>query len=1678
MKLIGFTQFDHLYASPNTLVYRAIREEDGCPVIVKVVNRDQPSPLEVAQTQREYDILKGIELDGVIRALGVFPYQRGLALVLEDFGAISLRDFMKQGPLTLWLILRIGVALSDTLGRLHQRGIIHRDITPDNILIRTSDGRIKLIDFRLSSLVPCGRQEWVNPERLEGTLPYIAPEQTGRMNRSIDHRADMYSLGITLYELLTGTLPFNTADALEQIHCHIAMMPEPVARRNSLVPPIVSEIVMRLLAKNPDDRYRSGFGLMHDLETCLAQLDRGGLAEPFALSTADCFTFFRIPDKLYGREKELRLLERLVEEAAGGGKALVMVSGAPGIGKTGLIRELETPARHHQCMIAEGKFDPFRHDKPYSALIDAFRGLARQVLGDSAKAVARWGQRLNECWGANGLLMTALIPELSLVAGSQGAVDDLPPVQAQNRFQHLFREFVKVFARPEHPLILFIDDLQWADPATCKLLELLLTDSELSHFLCIGAYRDQEIDAAHPLRFTLDALRQTGVTTEYLYLAPLAKAGVASLITEAFMLEQSLAEELAELVMARTMGNPFYLRLYLLHLHEEGLLLYDPAARGWIWKKKEGQVCPATENVIDLMCDTIERLSVAAQGVLGVAACIGNRFSLGMLALAWEKEVSTASAALEEVLRQGLILPLDESYKYAAMIGAEAAEAQFIFLHDRVQQTAYALMPAERIVALHHRIGMLIWQATPEDTLPDRLFTIVGHLNAGVSLVSGTDRTRLARLNLMAGRKAKMSAAYTEAVGYVVRAMDLLPGDAWENDYPLAMAIHFEAAECGYLAGNYHRAEELFELVFQHSRTALEKARVHRLRVVLYQNQGLYRQAMAEGRKGLGLLGYRLSESPGRVRVALEMVKIKTLLGRRRPEDLLHLPRLDDPEKKEAMALLVDITSAAYYTSREDYAMIVLAMVALSIRHGNLRGSATGYAAFGTILATVLADYEGGYAFVRMALALSRNLADQQSECASNFAMGGLAGHFRQPLKEMLVHAENAGRLGLAIGDFVYAGYGLGISMPILLALGRPLDEIHEVCRKNLVVMRKINHEDMLMVTMLSQQTVLALQGLTDSPWTLTGGDFDEDATLKRVLSERSRMVAAIYYTFKLFLAVVHGDFQEANRLVILLDAVGDSLIGQFQSVWINFLTSLTLAGLYDGADHIRRWRYRSRIAANQKQMRRLVANCPENFSQFYLLVAAEEARLKGQGFAALTLYQQAVRAARDNGFLHYEALTHELAARFAWNAGFATYAACHLREARYCYLRWGAKAKGNELEEKYPQVFEYPLSERIPITSTGASHASITSTTDSRTSQLDVQTVVKATQEISGEILVDRLLEKLMRIVLENAGAERGYLALVEKGQPVLRVSGTPEGVEVRLADAAPHATAEHLAMNVVRYTARTLETVVVADASHDKLFSADPHIVAQQVKSLLCLPVLRQGNLVGILYLENNLTSGAFTPARVQLLRILAGQLAISIDNASLYATLEDKVAERTEELKKALEEIRILSNTDPLTGIANRRFFFAQFEKELDRIRRYPCPLALLAIDIDYFKKINDTFGHQQGDLVLKKLVAVLNSVLRKTDILGRIGGEEFAVLLPETSYPQVEVVAEHLRAAVAAALFPKETGQEGLRVTISIGGCALNHPPYPDQDEIYVLADQALYQAKENGRNQTVCRQYGT
>jgi PAS domain S-box-containing protein len=1461
---------------------RGRRDDGELPNILLVApSGEHPVPAILGRLEHEYSLRGELDSDWAARPLSLVRRDGRPVLILEDGGGEPLDRLLGQ-PMELNRFLRFATSLAGAIGKLHQQGLIHKDIKPANLLVDSASGAVWLTGFGIASRLPRERQSAEPPEMIAGTLAYMAPEQTGRMNRSIDSRSDLYSLGMTFYEMLTGVLPFSAADPMEWVHCHIARQPVPPSERG--VPPVISAIVMRLLAKTAEERYQTAIGVEYDLRRCLAECEKGRAGarpyriEEFPLGTHDLLDRLLVPEKLYGRESEIdALLDSFDRVAANGTPELVLVSGYSGIGKSSVVHELHKVLVPRRGLFASGKFDQYKRDIPYATLAQAFQSLVRPLLGQSEAELGKWRHAFGEALGPNGRLMVDLVPELQLIIGEQPPVPAFPPQEAQRRFQMVFRRFIGVFAQPEHPLALFLDDLQWLDAATLDLIEAVLTESDVQHLLLIGAYRDNEVDATHPLMRKLEAIRGAGAPLRDITLAPLAQEDLGALIADSLHCPPEQVTPLARLVREKTGGNPFFASQFILALAEEELLAFDHDTGRWSWEPARIHAKGYTDNVVDLMVGKLNRLPVETQKTLKEFACLGSSADLNTLSIVHGTSKEKVESDLWEALRLEFVLRLDGSYK---------------FVHDRIQEAAYSLIPEELRAESHLRMGRLLTARTPPERLEETIFEVVNQLNRGATLITSQDeREQLAQLNLSAGKRAKESTAYASALTYLVTGATQLPEDSWERHHALTFELELLRAECEFVTGAMAAADERLKALSTRAVTTMERAAVACLHIDLYLTLGQSSRAIAITLDYLRSLGIDWSPHPTDEEVRREYDRIWIKLGIGSIEDLLELPLMTDPASLATIDVLTKVAPAALTLMEANFHALAICWAAnLSLERGNSNGSCDIYVRLGFIAGDRFGDYKAGSRFGRVGCELVERRGLKRFQARTDM----LFGHFLIPYTQHVRVARDLLRRGLEvankIGDLVFVGWCSGLYViENLLASGDPLNEVQREIERALAFAQKAQLVHVVPIIQTHLQLVRTLRGLTGK----FGSFDDEDFGGVRSARNPNSALADWLYSMRKLQAHFHaGDYTSAIEAATRAQRYTAS--GYLcQVADLRFYSALAHAAVCDTGEQPEA--HFAALSAHHRQLEIWAEQCPENFENRAALVGAEIARLEGRDADAMRLYQEAIRSARANSFVQYEALAYELAARFYAVRGFEDIANLYLRKARYGYLRWGADGKVRQLDEIHPHL-------RTEESAPGPA-----STIGAPVEQLDLATVIKMSQAVSSEILQRRLIETLLKIALEHAGAERGLLILPhgEQHRIEAEIKTGPEQVEVHLRQHS--VTFSELPESLLRYVIRTQEKVILDDASVQNLFSQDEYVRQRHPRSVLCLPLVKQAKLVGVLYLENSLAAGVFTPKRLAMLELLASQAAISLDHARLYAELMQENSDRrkAEEALRASEE-----------------------------------------------------------------------------------------------------------------------------------------------------------------------------
>ncbi len=1584
ISLAGYNITKQIYSSSKTLVYRGFREQDQKPVIIKLMRNEYPSFSEIAQFRNQYTITQNFDFPGIVKSYSLETYRNGYALVMEDFGGISLKDYatilQTNDGVSVQEFFHIAIQIASALDELHGQRVIHKDIKPANILINPTTREVKIIDFSIASLLPREIQCLTNPDLLEGTLAYISPEQTGRMNRGIDYRTDFYSLGVTFFEFLTGHLPFTTTDQMELVYCHIAKEPPKASDIHIEIPPILSDIISKLMAKNAEDRYQSALGLKHDLETCQEKWQETGKIDFFELATQDISERFLIPEKLYGRQREVENLLAAFERVTGGTTKMILVTGDPGVGKTAIVNEVHKPIARQRSYFIKGKFDQLQRDIPFSAWVEAFGDLIRQILSESETQIQQWKARILSALGEQAQVITNIIPLLEKIIGKQPQVAELSGNAAENRFNLLFQRFIQVFSSKEHPLVIFLDDLQWADAASLKLIQILMSQSYFLYpttsvlekgnlrrceeetsknqggILLIGAYRDNEVSRTHPLCLTLDEISKNGATINNISLKALNQSDLNILIADTLHCDEAIAVPLTQMVYAKTKGNPFFSNQFLKSLYVDGLIKFYFDLGHWQYNLPEIMTLSLTDDVVEFMAQQIQKLPEPTKRILKLAACIGNQFDLKTLAIVNEKNVVDTASDLWSALHDGLILPQadvdiyfsengngsflrDNEQKFSKLLITNNQLPKYKFVHDRVQQAAYSLIPEVKKQSIHLRIGRMLLKQIPLEEREENIFALVNQFNLAAELITEQpERDEVAVMNLIAGRRALASTAYTVAIQYLTTGIEILADNSWESKYELTLSLYETAAEAAYLAGNFEQTEQFFQVVLAEAKTLLDKMKVYEVKIKAYGAQNKAMEAVTTALTVLKQLRVEFPNNPSQSDVQLAMAEITTNLAGRRIEDLIELPKMTEAKPLAMIRLLSSAITRAYQAVPILFPLIAFKQINLSLQYGNAPLSAFAYVIYGFMLCGLVEDVESGYQFGKLALSLLNGFQTKEVTAKVQFTFTSFIKHWKEHIKEVLKPLLDAYSAGMETGDLEFAAYSLYSYCYSAYFIGRELKTLQQEIATYSNAIIQIKQEKVSNWNAIYRQTILNLLGETDNPCSLIGEAYDEDKMLPLHFETKDGVGLLYLYCSKLHLCYLFHKLPQAVENATQAKKYLDGGIGQLVTPLFHFYDSLTWLAVYPNAAESEQKLILDKVQVHQEKMQHWAHHAPMNYLHKYYLVEAERYRVLGKYLEAMDNYDRAIALAKEHEYINEEALANELAARFYLELGKHKIAQIYLIDAYYCYVRWGAKAKVDDLAQRYPQflahIFQQEELSLYPNEKSTGSHSTTLTTLSNQTvigsctsifESLDLAAVIKASQALSGEIELEQLLSTLMEVVMENAGASKSALILSAGNDLDLIVTAvSSNSTFAPIYTEFPSIKLEYsydVPISLINYVKRTGEIFGIDDAKAQESLLGDRYILRHRPKSILCIPIANQGKFLGILYLENTLTTGAFTRDRVELLKLITTQAAISLQNAILYNklaeaketleeynhTLEDKVEERTQELNEKNQRLK---------------------------------------------------------------------------------------------------------------------------------------------------------------------------
>jgi len=1448
----------------NSVISVETHPEYSHPVVIKKPSKRHPSRRSLRSLEKEYEMTRSLNaVEGVRKALGQHSVENQPALILEYIDGETLRDHIDRKTLSLRTKLEIAVDLTRILGKIHQQDIIHLDLNSENILIGNKDQAVHVIDLGTALRITGNSHQKVAPDQMLGTLPYISPEQTGRINRAVDELSDLYSLGVVLYELMSGRLPFDSKDPMELIHHHIARVPGPPSEVSSEIPEVISSIILKLLTKNAEDRYQSAAGVQADLEKCLQRLRLDNTIEGFPIGEADYTSRFKFPQKLYGRESELKELVSAFKRACRKTSAMMLVSGYSGIGKTALVEELQRTVSQKRGYFIKGKFDQYLRTTSYAGIIQAFAQFVSQILAEPEKNFNEWQEKIQSAVGDLGKVLTEVIPALEELIGAQPNVPQLEGHEAENRFNYLFINFLLTLATEKHPLVLFIDDLQWVDAASLRLLKVIQSDFNKPGLMVIGAYRDNEVDTSHPLMGIIGEQDKKGKRPRILKLDNMQQQHLETLFSDTLSSQKGI-KELSTTIYKKTEGNPFFSRRLLSSLHEEGRIRYESETNSWEWDIEDIYTEGIADNVADLLAKKIVQLPEEIKDVLKLAACIGNRFDISTLAM-------ISGLSEPKVLKQ---INIYLSGQYVIDSGYI-----FEFVHDQVQQAAYSLLDEKSRMKKHLEIGRLLLAKTSESELDEEIFTIVNHYNLSADLLNEhAEIIQVAELNFQAGCKAKHSSAFVASAEYLKRSASLLTEEAWQEQYPLTLDVYNEWIEASYLSVQYQEVEVLFDKILEHGKQAVDFC-------IAYQTMILMKIGKNELNEAISIAEDYLEK--------LQVSFDHALESNLSVEELYNLPAMNDKEKQAAMEILVTIITPMGFMASKRLPSLFYTMLNIISTYGICEVSSFAVTWYATFLCTQ-GKYQEGNDYGQLGIKLLSKFPSHGMATKIMNMHNAWIRPWVSSVHDTIAPLKEYGYIGIQQGIFEYASYCLGNRTFLMWIIGLPLPVYLKEAEECIRLCERTKQEVTRLITALFTQAALNLSGKPAQVTKLEGEWFSEEHMLPSL--EDNIFALTFYRLLKMTLSYLFGDSREAYGHINELLKTRSTLFSHYIYSKISFYSALScIACLSNTENDVKRREMLERFELFEGELKLWAQSAPMNSQHQYDLVMAEKSRIKKENWKAAQLYEAAIKGAKENKFVHDRALANELFGRFWLEKGYEGIAEMYMREALVLYHQWGAGAKVSQLENSYPQWFktEAILAGELD-SSDSAARARTTISHPIAPIQLDLDSITNASQMLSAETDLEQLLIRMMALVMANSGAEKGVLLLKQENNWFLQARSdvAAEKNDVLLNKPFDPADSDDEGVlvpeRVFSYCRRSKEVLVVGDAQLDHRFAEDRMIQKHNIKSMACIPTLYRGELKAMLYLENRLVPEVFTLERVEILKHLSSQFGVSVENALLYDSL----------------------------------------------------------------------------------------------------------------------------------------------------------------------------------------------
>jgi predicted ATPase/signal transduction histidine kinase/BarA-like signal transduction histidine kinase len=1491
----GYNISEVIYINTSTAILRAERVLDANDVLIKVPIQEELEAMVLNEINNEFYIRSCFESALVLKFHEKLNIDSKILLELENFSGVSLDVYLQQHKLSLSECLSIAVQLACITEMLHAHNILHRDIRPHNFLIQPETLAVTLCDLSFAQKLQHSNRKITLERKFATALEYISPEQSERMDIKEDQRSDLYSLGVTLYRIFTGKLPFEQIDINELVHAHIAKQPAPPVEIDSTLPVALSDLIMKLLQKKPEERYQSARGLKFDLRECNNQLSIHQQIFSFIPGCNELSDAFKMPSCLYGREDEIKKIFSAFGRIAIQNE-IIWLSGNSGIGKSALVQEAMQQLQKKNIILLSGKCDQNNQNIPFGVFVQAFAGLMRSWKSTdiNVSKVEVRKEAIVEAVGSSIRILVDVIPELEVLLGEQPVLAELPPVESQKRFAITFLNFIKAIATQHQPLVLFLDDLQWADSASLNFLHFLSESKDTKNMLIIGAYRDTEISISHPFSEVIAKSAEAQTNIQQIHLAPLSLDQVSELLADTLGSYTALTRPLADHLLMCTLGNPLFLYESIQKLHQDGLFIFNYEQCRWNWSLEEiiNQSC--THSSLELITEKILRLSKTAQQTIIYAACIGQQFDLSVLAALLDKNDHEVADELKEASRENLIRVNRSSIENAKNL---LPKTSYIFFHDQVQQAAWSLIAFREKQEIHLNIGYFLLEKLSVGEIENRVFEIANHFNAAKDLIEeSAEKNKVAMLNLQAGQKAKRATAYGVAYSYFNSGLMLLDTNAWRSDYTLCLTLHKDCTEAAYLSHKFEASDALINVALQNTKSSLEKASVYQVKIQSLIFQQKNKEGVLLALEVLKSLGIQFPGSHSTVSFLIAFSRSKWILRRKKIEGLEVLPKMEEPRMLAGMRIMQSITASAYNVLPGLYPLLVLKMVSLSVKYGNAAESSLAYATYGAIVNAVQTNNKACYAFGNMAINLLTQFDDVGVRERTLLVYNLINRLSNEHVHESLDALKRCYKRGIELGDIEYAIYTSNSYCMLLCISGKNLSWVKDEMIRCNTVPSALNEANNTNENEALIQFISNLLDENQNPKQLTGNYFNEKTGFPEMLnaSQPSRFFACC--VLKMKLCYLLGDYQEGLNNLVTANTYLNTSRGMVLEPVLYFYAALLNFGQYNNEQ---KEKFIKQGLHYKKKLKKWADQVPVNYLHRYLLVEAEYFRVSGKLDKCLELFDKAIQCAQENHYLQDEALGHELAAKCWSERGQKQAAKIYLTSAIDSYKKWGCVLKVKHLES-----FKSIQKGTVELESKRFDSPKISGS--SITPSLDLATILKASTALSSEVVFDKLLEKLMKFVIENAGAQAGYFILDWGGKLFIeaRQSVTDEkSVKLKI----PLQESELVPRTIVEHVFHYRKDVVLNDAQLENPFSNDPALVKNKVRSALCIPALNQGNLVGALYLENNLVSGAFTKDRVELLKLLSGQIAVSIENSILYENLEQKVQERTAEIQVQKEEIQ---------------------------------------------------------------------------------------------------------------------------------------------------------------------------